>query len=66
MYGKFVKRFNAPKGFGVIAVEDGPDAPDHHMVIDVTGSRFARGSNSMPFDIDASAKDPATPSATIV
>jgi hypothetical protein len=60
MYSQFVKRFNAPKGFGVIAVEDGPVALDHHMVIDVNALRSAGGSNPTPCDIDPSTKNPAT------
>ena len=66
MHSTFVEWFNDPKGFGVIAVEDGPDVLDHHMVIDVTGFSSAREDNPISFDIDASTKSPAAHSAVIV
>ena len=66
MHSKFVEWVNDPKGFGVIAVGDGPDALDHHKVVDVPGFRSAREDNLIAFDIDASTKSPAAHSAIIV
>ena len=61
-----VKRFNHPKGFGFIAAEDGPDAFDHHAVIDVTGCRSLREGDQIPFAIVESTQGPAAHNTTIV
>ena len=66
MHSKFVEWVNDPKGFGVIAVEDRPDALDHHKIVDVPGFRSAREDNPIAFGIDASTKNPAAHSAIIV
>lgn len=66
MHNNSVKRFSSPKGFGVIAIEDDPDAFDHHAVIDETGCSPLMEGAQMPFDIFKSTRDPAAQTTAIV
>jgi cold shock CspA family protein len=66
MHNESVKRFSDQKGVGVIAVEDDPDAFDHHAVIDATGCSPLMEGDQMPFDIFKSTQDPAAQTTATV
>ncbi|HEV2087439.1 MAG TPA: cold-shock protein [Cryptosporangiaceae bacterium] len=53
-----VKWFNAEKGFGFIAVENGPDVFVHYSAIESTGFRSLEENQVVEFDIVQGAKGP--------
>ncbi|PZF80584.1 MULTISPECIES: cold-shock protein [Jiangella] len=58
-----VKWFNAEKGFGFIAREDGPDVFVHHSEIDSEGFRSLEENQRVEFEL---AQGPKGPQATRV
>ena len=66
MHDESVKRFSDPKGFGVIAVEDDPDAFDHHAAIEVTGCRSLMEGDQISSAIFKSTQSPAAHTTTNV
>jgi CspA family cold shock protein len=53
-----VKWFNAEKGFGFIAREDGPDLFVHYSEIDGSGFRSLEENQSVEFEINQGPKGP--------
>jgi len=53
-----VKWFNAEKGFGFIAVNDGPDVFVHYSAIESSGFRTLEENQVVEFDIVQGAKGP--------
>ncbi len=53
-----VKWFNAEKGFGFIAVENGPDVFVHYSAIESAGFRSLEENQVVEFDIVQGAKGP--------
>jgi CspA family cold shock protein len=57
-YTGTVKWFNAQKGYGFIAREDGPDVFVHHSVIQTTGYRELVENEQVEFEITQGPKGP--------
>ncbi len=53
-----VKWFNAEKGFGFIAVDDGQDVFVHHSAIDMDGYRALDEGQRVEFEVAQSDKGP--------
>lgn len=53
-----VKWFNAEKGFGFIAVDEGQDVFVHHSAIEMDGYRALEEGQRVEFDIATSDKGP--------
>ena len=61
-----VKWFNAQKGYGFIAREDGPDVFVHHSGINASGFKSLDEGDRVTFDIEDGAKGPSAVNVTVV
>jgi CspA family cold shock protein len=61
-----VKWFNASKGFGFIAQEDGPDVFVHHSAINSSGFRSLDEGDRVTFEIEQGQKGPSAANVTVV